>query len=381
VNKLRSCLVVASVSVLMIAAGCGSSDGSQFGNGNGNGNGDGQGGENGGFSDSAGITPGSLGELQTCATSAAAGALTPTNLIFMFDRSGSMFHEDKTDVKAQKWDPVVAATKAFFSDNQSAGLKASLTYFPKGDEFGRDDDKDKDNNREECRSSTYEKSNVPLQDLPSGAFGTSLDNTGEQSDTPTRPALQGAVVQAKAAAASGTRTVIVFVTDGQPHSCGDTNSVTGTENVASGAFNNDKIPTYVIGVGNSGNLDTIAAAGGTTKATMVVLGATPQATNDAFRTALGVIRSQVGSCTFTLPSPPAGKVLDTKLVNVVFTPGGGGPQTLQYSSSCTGEGWRYDNIAAPKQVELCNKTCDVIRADKAGKIAIAFGCATKGDIK
>ena len=367
-NRMRTSLAVLTTAFIgTVVSACGSSDDSTFGNGRNNGNGDGS--ENGGFVDgNGGVAPGSLGDLEACATSSAAGELTPTNLIVMFDRSGSMFNNG---AQATKWDPVSKVMSEFFTSPQSAGLSASLTYFPL--RSGR------------CSPDTYARAAVSLRPLPNPAFATSIGDTDDERNTPTRPAMSGAVAQAEAALRDhpGVRSVIVFVTDGQPQGCNGNsdpkpaNNVTETENVARAVA--DRIKTYVIGVGNSGNLDTNAAAGGTGAAIKVTTD-TAESAGESFRNALGLIRSQVGDCTFGLPAPPDGKTLDTNAVNVVFTPGGGAPQTLAYSAECSGEGWRYDNPTTPTRVELCGPTCNTVKADKASKIAIAFGCSTRGKI-
>ena len=223
-NKIRSSLTVLSSTFVLIAVtACGSS-GSEFGDGsNGNGNGDGS--ENGGFTDGSGITPGSLGELEACATSSAAGELGATNLIVMFDRSGSMFQEgrgnNRRDVRAEKWIPVRDAMKAFFNDSASAGLSASLTYFPQAS--GK------------CNANSYSSADVNLAALPSPGFDNSLNGMDDESQTPTRPALEGAVRRADELVRTNRGAAIVLVTDGQPTNNCDDNTVDDVAGVARGA--------------------------------------------------------------------------------------------------------------------------------------------------
>ncbi|MBI2394887.1 MAG: hypothetical protein HYV09_35285 [Deltaproteobacteria bacterium] len=85
-------------------------------------------------------------------------------------------------------------------------------------------------------------------------------------------------------------------------------------------------------------------------------------------------------CTFTLPKPESGEIDPTK-VNVVFTSGSGAKDTLVYvgnKDACTAAGgWYYDDPAKPTAVNLCPSTCTTVSGDKAGKVDVALGCATR----
>ena len=227
----------------------------------------------------------------------------------MFDRSDSMFTEN---AKPKRWDPAVAAMTLFFEDAQSTGLEASLTYFPEG--F---------NGAEECAPATYERSHVPLATLPSPAFAASLsEQTGRKNSTPTRAALTGAIAQAKAVQAQrpGTRTAIVFITDGHPRTCGvgdeegDKMELTLSEAAAREAA--AEYPTFVVGVGaNLTAFHGLAQAGGTERATLVDDTQNPEAVRDAFREALGLVRAPESAAS----DPRARRqALAVDMVNVVF---------------------------------------------------------------
>lgn len=87
-------------------------------------------------------------------------------------------------------------------------------------------------------------------------------------------------------------------------------------------------------------------------------------------------------CIFEIPEPEMGMTFDPMLVNLIYTPGGGGPeQTLGYVpggfGSCgPGGGWYYDNPSAPTQIVLCPASCDVVSRDMSGSIDVALGCMT-----
>lgn len=94
----------------------------------------------------------------------------------------------------------------------------------------------------------------------------------------------------------------------------------------------------------------------------------------ALRSALATIAGQVVSCEYTLPSPPDGKELDLKNINLVLTPTGGQESTLilrdAAGSSCD-EGWYMSN---DQEVVMCEKTCDEVLSTIGSSIKIHFGC-------
>lgn len=98
------------------------------------------------------------------------------------------------------------------------------------------------------------------------------------------------------------------------------------------------------------------------------------------RLAEAVYTSTSLPCTFAIPSPPAGEVLNPEQVNLAYTPGGG-VQTfiprVNDAASCTDRGgWFYDDASAPTRVVTCPASCEALSSDMAGSISIAFGCAT-----
>ncbi len=76
------------------------------------------------------ITP--AGTSSPCVSSVAQAALANANLIVMFDKSGSMGDPlEGFDAEVMtKWIPVTSAMVAFFTDPNSAGVSASLQFFP-----------------------------------------------------------------------------------------------------------------------------------------------------------------------------------------------------------------------------------------------------------
>lgn len=370
------------VSGCLALVACGSVGGSEFGDGS-DPNGGGAGGGQETFGGGVG-GPGSGPTLdEACVSSRAGAQLTPVNLVIMYDKSGSMGDPNNQPPfdPNLKWIPVGTAMKSFFADARSAGMKASLQYFPIFDaQFTV---------ATTCGSKTYETPSVSLRQLPDATtFAQSIDATSPMGNTPTRPALAGAIDYAisTATAAPDEHTFVVLVTDGEPTLC-DNGGIAENINLVTaqaerGANNNPSIKTYVIGVGTAkANMDKIAKSGGTQQA-IVVDTNNPAQTNEDFQKAMEQIRGTALTCSFAIPPAPDGKVIDKNAVNVQYTDGGGATNTLTYNADCAGgAGWHYDDPAAPQKIVLCDGTCQTTRADAGGKVSIAFGCATLGNIR
>lgn len=373
----RPALAASAISALVVAAvACGGTNSSEFGGPPGSA-------PPGPAADFTTESAGPKSTLDPCVTDAKSANLEKVNLVFMYDRSGSMGDTANTppfDPK-QKWIPVGAGMKAFFADPVSKTMSASLAFFPQGGDVASN-----------C-AAPYSAPTVPLGSLNDAAkFVSAIDATQPKGGTPTLPALQGAIQYAKTVAAQkpDEKTVIVLVTDGEPGFMINGAFETGCPNndvahvaaAAEAAFKaTPSIPTYVIGVGPAlTNLNRIAAAGGTGTASMVSV-SDPTKTAATFQAVLDKIRGQILSCDFALPPPPAGKLLDVDAVNVAYS-SGAGESILTYSADCAGgSGWRYDNLAGPSRVQLCPATCDAARAAGDGKLTVAFGCKTKGDVR
>jgi hypothetical protein len=291
-----------------------------------------------------------------CAETSANATPVPLYLVIMFDRSGSMADDEK-------WTSCKGGIEAFLADAGSAGMSASLHFFP---QFFR--------KPAECSSGSYSTPAVAMTALPDAtSFKAALDAEGPYGGTPTVPAIRGAIAYAEtqATAHPNEKVVIVLVTDGMPNDCDST-----VEDAASAeAAVADRIPTYVIGVGpEAASLDALAVGGGTGKAINVDTSDSTKIAGD-FQTALQWVRIQALGCDFAIPEPPAGQTLDYPTLKVRYADGNGATTELAYNAACTGgEGWRYDDAKAPKRIQLCADTCSRVRNDPAAKVSIATGC-------
>ncbi|WP_437602700.1 vWA domain-containing protein [Sorangium sp. So ce590] len=389
-------MAIALSMVTAFGAACGggsSADGegtSQSGSGAANSSGDGSGGAGNGFGAGSGLNAGgsidsggpsgaggSTGAGDACATHTAKAELQPVYLAVAFDVSGSMGANDRpSHSKELKWDPVVSATKQFFADPASAGLTASLTFFP-----GRE-------RRRMCSARTYQTPDVEMTPLPSEAFAEAIDEVTPANDddwrmgTPTAFVVEGTIsfIQAQRRGDPG-KYALVLVTDGYPQLCDEADSIEAVVERVEGA-RGDNIPTYVIGVanppddgpGNVDNLRDIAVAGGTGEAFIIETGS-PDATATAFRAAIDQIRGAAVSCTVAIPPAPEGRAFDKQRVRVTYTSGAGQPKALAYDQACASdEAWRYDDPANPAQIELCESVCNAMQSDPQAALAVDFTC-------
>jgi hypothetical protein len=307
---------------------------------------------------------------EACAKQTARATRQPVYLTFAFDVSGSMGKGDKPwHDRTLKWEPVVAATQAFFEDARSEGFSAALTFFPAADE--------------RCERASYLTPDVGMMPLPSTKFGEALVAIGAEDwrgGTPTLYVLQGILdqIDAEQQAHPG-RYAIVLVTDGHPQDCDDDSIESVAQLVQSRATD---IPTYVIGVQNppiedapdvTANLTDIAEAGGTGQAYLIDTG-DPQKTASAFKGTIDAIRSAAVSCRVEVPDPPAGQTFDKQKVSVRYL-SGSKETVLSYAADCQGaSSWHYDDPADPRELVLCPETCATLQGDEEAELVVDFEC-------
>jgi hypothetical protein len=252
----------------------------------------------------------------------------------------------------------------------------------------------------ECNPESYATPAVEIGLLPdaAGALVASLEAQVPDGDTPSGPALRGAIAHARewAVAHPGHQVVAVLATDGLPTEClPDNVRFTGTTGLtrlvddvvavaAEGAQGFPNVSTFVIGVFSDTdtaapeNLRRIAEAGGTTQAQIVD---TSQDVAAQFKDALNAVRASRVQCEFQIPKPNGGDPNFFE-VNVAFTENGT-TTTLFYVGSpdrCdpVEGGWYYDDLAgvAPNRILVCPQNCSVFQASAAGSVEVQLGCQT-----
>jgi len=310
---------------------------------------------------------GGPGGRDVCASASPPNVPGPLNVVVMLDHSGSMGNDSGEPNLANRWAPVTAALNMLFADPQAGGMKASLRDYPTPAASN------------EC-DPVYDKPQVPLTLLPNPtAFKNSITSDGAPVGNSTlMPALEGAVAYAKA---QGSKTVILFVTDGLPDEpappkgpCRETYAQ--VQSIAKSAATVSGIKTYVLGAGTSAyhaEIDKLAADGGTGKALWINI-KDPHGTEQELLGKLAQERSPVVTCSITVPNAPSGKTFDYNAVDVTITPDQGQPTKVPYSPSCEGGlGWQYDNAQAPKKILLCATTCSTIKSAST-KTTASFAC-------
>lgn len=90
------------------------------------------------------------------------------------------------------------------------------------------------------------------------------------------------------------------------------------------------------------------------------------------RIAEGIVSGTQVACEFAVPPPPQGHTISER-IRVDFTPGSG--QGVSFSqiknpAECGASSFYVDS----GKVVLCPASCDVVRADPAGKVEVAFTC-------
>jgi hypothetical protein len=233
-----------------------------------------------------------------------------------------------------------------------------------------------------CDPVEYAWAEVPIQPLPGvgPAILTSMGMHAPGTNTPTSPALQGAIDYATAwAKAHPTHiTVVALATDGEPSEC-DTSLQDIDAIAAAGYAGTPSIKTFVVGVGPAiSALDGIAAAGGTTAAFHVDLSTT--ATQELIDD-LNQLHGAALACTYQIPAAPMGMTVDFTLVNVVLKPQKGGELVIPNvpdAAACpaSGDAWYYDDEASPTEIIMCPATCAAFSMDTGGEVDVALGCKT-----
>jgi hypothetical protein len=304
------------------------------------------------------------------------GQKKPTDLLVMMDSSGSMTTVDMGQT-GTRMDNLRMAMPGFINDPTNVGMMIGLDFFPQGGNQG-------------CNVTDYTTPDVPIAPLPGNAmpFLNAVNARTPNGGTPTGPALTGAIQTARDFQTKNPdRSInVLLMTDGEPTGCG-VNMANPTAQAAmaaqAGTMGMPPIKTYVLGVGPAtGNLDAIAAAGGTMKAYMATSGGAADLSK-----VLADIRKSTLSCDYNIPLPEAG-TLDYGKVTVSVAVGMGGTFTeIPYVvnvNGCTnpttgGIGWYYDfpPPATPTKITLCPNSCGPLQVADGSKVNVLLGCVPK----
>jgi hypothetical protein len=391
------------------------------------------------------VSDGSGGsDAEACSAQTASGEVWPLSMYIMMDQSGSM--ESTVDLagKVTQWDAAKKGLAQFFDKPTSDGVGVGIQFFPlpiwpwgsmptctqqnptcpagkvcAGSDIGYYCHPECQTSatcsgsecvtgsggsggstgychNNSCDPGVYAKPEVPIELLPGvkAAVNAAIAAHGPLTLTPTVPALTGAVQYASSYAKQhlDRKTVVVFVTDGMPTVCPygkEIQALQQTQAAAkAGVAASPSIKTFVIGVviamnwAAVGNLNSIAAAGGTGQALIVQPN---QDMGAQFTAALDKIKGTALGCEYKIPLTDAGKP-DYDKMNVAFTIDNGQPETVYYvgdASKCDAQkgGWYYDTDpvqTAPTKIIMCPATCAQLQTPgHKSKIDILMGCKTQ----
>ena len=423
-NKIRFIgALSAALASAAVVYGCSTEQTSESnGGGSGSGNaGNGGGGSSGTAGTGAGINVGTgasgntdvdagIDDLRdaSCAGWTAEPEGLPVVLQLVVDVSGSMDEEapGSDDSKWEVTQPALAAAIDTFPGSTAVGV----LYYP-----NRDTD-DTDENPQDVSACVNVDALIPI--APLGAAGSpqrqaladSLDDAAPDGLTPTHDAYRHALNEGLLASTYSGDRYMLLITDGAPTLSLECVRAAGGGMGGGGVNVVDPNPivdeiiaaraqgirTFVIGspgseVGEDGEdmrpwLSRAAIEGGTAADGCSETGPNfchfdmTQAPDfaAALTAALQAITGAVVSCSYELPDPPAGQMLDLTKINAFYTPASGGePQLIpQAPAGACSEGWQIvDN-----RVELCADTCSLVQSDQAGRFELLFGCATMVEI-
>ncbi len=243
-----------------------------------------------------------------------------------------------------------------------------------------------------CVNTTAGTAPAPLTAAQKASLIAALDATSPNGWTPTDAAYQHALAAAILPTQLPGDKYILLITDGQPTLRGDCTSngmgagagITPVESqpivdhVA--AALGQGVRTFLIGSpGSEGGrawMSEAAIEGGTAVAGCKVMGPPfchlDMTTSPDFGAALKAGLNKVtGSiaCTYDIPDPGQGQVVDNNLINLVVTTPSGTELVLPDESGDCSEGWRISG----NQVVLCEGTCSRVQRDN-DSIQLLFGC-------
>ncbi len=334
---------------------------------------------------------GGAGGSDTCASSTTEGKLSPANILFVIDRSGSMncnppptqtssaceLNPTTKDAnKPTKWQVVAQALKDAIA-KMPPTTSVGIAYF---------------NNDDSCGVSDTPAVPVKLVDAMHLAdISASVDGVTPKGATPIVGGVTLGYKHMHEAVTLAGSDFVVLLTDGAETCAAQLQEKLVNETVPAAV--SVKIRTFVIGAPGSeparSLLSRIAWGGGTPKDEQCKHDAAPPDVGDChfdmtdpnvdFAAELSLALAQISgaalACELDVPSA-VGKDVDYDKVNVTFTPGMGTDVAFGQDNDACGKanGWQYS--ADKKKIVLCGPACDLVQSDPKGKITIALGCAT-----
>lgn len=326
-----------------------------------------------------------------CAKSVTEGKVTPTALLFVVDRSGSMNCNPpptqtssacelnpttKDPSKPTRWDIVADALKATIAKMPST-IHVGVTFFSEDDACG-----------------VSQQPSVPIAPLSQShvtLLGASIDAVKPKGATPIVGSVTLGYKHLHEDVKFAGNAFVVLLTDGAETCAPELQAKLVAETVPLAA--SLAIKTFVIGAPGSDParalLSQIAWAGGTASDPQCKHPSAPANVGDChfdmtdptldfakeLNLALETISGTALTCEVDVPSA-VGEEIDYDKVNVTFSPSmGSDAPVLQDNQPCdVANGWQY--TVDKKKIQLCGASCDAVRADPGASLTIELGCAT-----
>ncbi|HYO96249.1 MAG TPA: vWA domain-containing protein [Polyangiaceae bacterium] len=344
--------------------------------------------------------------VDACALGSVQAVPAPLDMYVLLDRSGSMNLPRPMPVGATKmgggdcnvgdsvasrWCYSINALDAFFGSATAVGTGVALQFFPAGDCKSSESPflYSCCSSGACCRGVPEAIPMVALSDLPQarGPLAAALNAQVPWADrTPIEAALRGMIQGTASARRPGRQMMGLLITDGGPEGC--QSNASALAKLVRDHRTTTGIPTYVVGTTGAAFswLETIAEAGGAQPHTdRCAGGVSPchfysvgSGQPDVFITVLQRIRRSAIACRFEMPKSNSG-LIDPKAIQLSFTPTAGGAPVrvnrVNGLSACgPSAGFYYDDLSAPKYLQLCPASCDAFRANDGGKVDILLGC-------
>jgi hypothetical protein len=319
-----------------------------------------------------------------CAETVAQAEARAADMFLMLDHSGSMGEDCPLNLEGEpsdnsKWCYATHAFGQYFTSVAAAGNRVALQFMSQPD-FVCDGGPDNGGAR----------AVVDLTDLPVPAdhqLIRTLDEDGPTQGMGTRiePALRGIADFTRNNQVQGRTMVGVLATDGDPQGCEE--NIGDLADIVEQHLADTGIRTFVIGMTGASlnNLERMASVGGAPEHGPEHCGgqmdchfwSVGDGDPEAFVDALSQIEAAaVVPCSYSIPEPPPGDLLNHELVNVLFTAKSGTEFVVGRVNDCSDTGgWVYDDPANPQVLTLCGATCDAVTAEGIGSsLEIAYGC-------
>jgi hypothetical protein len=315
----------------------------------------------------------------------------PAVLEFVVDTSLSMNERPggRGATGPTKWQATRDALKSVISTLPDS-IAAGLLFYPNMENQARSRPASPDT----CVNTMEGTAPAPLTAAQKASLIAALDATDPDGWTPTDAAYQHALQTAILPTQLPGDKYMLLITDGLPTLRGDCTSAGNGNGAGAGITPVESQPivdhvagalgrgvrTFLIGSpGSEGGrtwMSEAAIVGGTAAAGCKVMGPPfchlDMTTSADFGTALKAGLNKVtGSiaCTYTIPDPGQGQVIDNNLINLIVTTASGTELVLPDEDADCTEGWRI----AGNQVVLCEGTCSRVQRDN-NSIQLLFGC-------